>query len=397
MSSCKTCKKTCPLRKKHVWFQRLVIIAIVLVVIELFLIGCVCFDWTQFKIGPLYINLDQDWTFSDRIRFTGLRDIATTIGITGILFAWLLQVIGDKTCGIVMDELFQWEHPHYLMQILFFIQFALVCIYTCGSEHEERIVALVTFIGMICGILNMWIMCATFLFSTKDRRRVGFCFLETHLKAQWNQALLVSWAMELETSASRGEEEFIEACFITINNEVQKEENKSGWERAKKCSDAMACLWDEVGKGRWYTYLPYVVKSSSPDIKYDMLATYFFEAAELSKGENNDERFGNVVDCLCNGVTGFSEVPWYVRETCIAFLAIHGIHTDKGVSESILRKLESLQWGKPTPSEPEEHEKILKEVFRCYAVNISNNPEEFESKFWTDDLIKAFGRYIKVD
>lgn len=390
--SCKACEKNCLLKARHDWFQVLFWLAVVLSVVECILAICILFNQSRLDIALLSVNLNQVSTYFKDIRFKSLKDIATTVGLTGILFAWLLQVIGDKTCGIVMDELFQWEYPHYLWQILLFIKSALLCIYTCDSASAGRTVALASFIGMLCGIANMWLMCATFLFSTGARRRVGFCFLRVHLNEQWDMALLDTWAQELVTCANRGETEFIQAYFDAIVKEVNK---LSGWPRVKTCNNAVTTLWEAVGSKKWYVYLPYVLRFPVDMVRYDMLAAYLLQAAKRQKQVENTARYKMVAECFGQGANSRYTLPKYVVETYLAFFAIYAYITETSADDLVFSVLGKFDWEKPIAPDPDRHEEILRTVFRHYAVSYSYDYEGFEKKYWSDDLKKQYDMYIR--
>lgn len=397
MSPCKVCKKNCPLKPRRKWFQALFWLAVLLTVVECFLVICILLGRVQFSAGSLlYIDLNQAALHLIKIRFESLKDIATTVGLTGILFAWLLQIIGDQTCGIVMDELFQWEYPYYLWQILLFIKSALLCIYTCDSERAGKIVALASFIGMLCGIFNMWLMCTTFLFSTGARRRVGFCFLRVHLYEQWDPAFLESWAQELETCASRGETEYIQAYFNAIADKMHKVKKDPAWDRAEICSNAVTILWEAVGPKKWHTYLPYALRPSSDEFRYDILAAYFLQAAKQQKQVEDATRYQMMLECLGKSLNPSSRLPGYVLETYIALLTIYQCITDESLPLQVLSLLDSLTWTAPIASDSNRLKQILQTAFRHYAVSYTYNYEKFEKKYWTDDLIRKYELYMRV-
>lgn len=101
------------MRRRHVWFRRLLWLSTILTGAEIALAEFILIGCTEFQLGIWTVDLGSLPPLLDRTRFNGLKDIATTVGLTGVIFAWLLQIIGEKTCGVTTDELFEWECSHY--------------------------------------------------------------------------------------------------------------------------------------------------------------------------------------------------------------------------------------------------------------------------------------------
>lgn len=84
-------------------------------------------------------------------------------------------------------------HVNQGHQMLLFILSTMVCIFTCSCAGTGRLLALATFLIMFCGIVNMWLMCNAFLFSTSKRRDIAFCCLKSKLSADWKMDDLSLW------------------------------------------------------------------------------------------------------------------------------------------------------------------------------------------------------------
>lgn len=389
-----SCEKTCPLRPRRICFRLLFYLSLVLAVVECILIVCIVDSVTGSQLGLLSVLLSLLDPMLGRIRFTGLKDISTTVGLTGILFAWLLQIIGDKTCGVVADELFRWEYSPYLWQILLFIQFTLMCIYTCGSNGAGKLLALITFAGMLCGIASMWLMCGTFLFSTKDRRSVAFCLLRSRLRRRWDIAALTAWAQELNTCVDRGETGHIYSCFQAIQEEARRAKMQGYWDCAERCSEAMGVLWNAVGADRWHTFLPYVLKCIDEETQYYMLAAYLLQAAILRQDGDNTDRYVTVLECLGQGVESFHQVPANALETYIAFYSIHYTVTKKKAPDSVFFLLGKMKWDRQVTSDREMRVQILRAMLESYTVSYTYDLDGFAESHWTPDLLSRFEQML---
>lgn len=399
----KNCVKTCPLRRRRNWFQRLFCLSYILTRIEIVLAVCIITGFTKFQLGTWSIDLSILPPLLNRTRFTGLKDIATTVGLTGVLFAWLLQIIGEKTCDITTDALFEWEYPHYQRQIFHFIQFTLVSIYTCGSEHAGRLLALLCSMGMLCGIINMWLMCATFLFSMKDRRQAAFCILRNHLENQWDQAALRAWAQELNTCADRNERAHIDTLFmLTVQKAVRiKEQQKQDlWPCAIFCGETMSTLWKEADAGRWHTYLPALCgalrQPEGKSVAHAMMAAYLIQAAKLSRNISHTDRCMSVLECLGRGIESLPKVPAYVLETYLAFLVIYQGITNVEIPQAVLIFLTKVKPEQPVTVDREERRQILMAALQSYAVNCTYDYRYFAHKHWDSRLLGNFNRYLNL-
>lgn len=401
----KNCVKTCPLRRRCNWFQRLFCLSYILTRIEIVLAVCIIIGFTKFQLGTWSIDLSILPPLLNRTRFTGLKDIATTVGLTGVLFAWLLQIIGEKTCGITNDALFEWEYPHYQQQIFLFIQFTLVSIYTCGSEYAGRLLALLCSIGMLCGIINMWLMCATFLFSMKDRRQVAFCILRNRMENQWDQAALRAWAQELNTCADRNERVHIDTLFtLTVQKAArikeQEQQQQDLWPCAIFCGETMSTLWKEADADRWHTYLPALCgalrQPEGQPIAHTMMTAYLVQAAKLSKSADLVDRYMSVLECVGRGIDPLSEVPTYVLESYLAFLVIYQSITNTPAPDAVFHFLSRFKPKRAVPPSVEERRRILETVLRIYAVSCTYDYRHFAQKYSNFMHLNDFNRYLNI-
>ena len=124
----KQCDKHCSVYKMHTYFQRLYrvswgltiteIVAFFLILLRVAILHC----WGPVPIDPV----DCLEKILQGVYLPRLKDIAMTVGLTGVLFAWLLQIIGEQTCSIPTDELFQYEFHGYIWQIFLFIQATII-------------------------------------------------------------------------------------------------------------------------------------------------------------------------------------------------------------------------------------------------------------------------------
>lgn len=328
----------------------------------------------------------------------GLRNVAMTVGLTGILFAWLLQVIGDKECGVELDKLFQNQFRGYLLQMFLFIIAMIMCIYYssvspgCGKWGSS---AVFTFITMMFCICNMWIMCTCFLFSTTTRRMIAFRYLEEQLKKRWNEWELGLWAKELDTCVGRREIEPVKAYFDVIHQELTKEKGEKS-KQVKLCCRSMGITWKWVDHSRWDSYLPYIRDYGDRDAGDLMMSAFMLQA--VREQELNEERFMTVLDCVECGTAGEERPPAYILALYLAFICVHQYASIEPPLKAVYDQLYRISWGEftPPPSKMAYFEDLLVTMILCYGEAYTYNSADFAVRCSLEKLMPHYIGLLKM-
>lgn len=322
----------------------------------------------------------------------GLKNVAMTVGLTGILFAWLLQVIGDKECGVELDELFRNQFCGYVWQVFFFIVAMVLCIYYSSFSHGEwGSPAVFTSITMTCGICNMWIMCTCFLFSTTTRRMIAFRYLEGKLKESWSERELDLWAKQLDTCIGRGEAEPVKAYFNVIHQKLLKEKGEK-IKCVEQCCRSMEITWAQVDHGQWDSYLPYVL--AYRDIAGELMMSVFMLQAGRAQ-ENNAERFEAVLHCVECGTAGETQPPASILALYLAFICVHQNASSEAPVHHIYDQLYRIKWRKLVLSPPQMtyYKNLLDTMILCYGKAYTYDSSDFAVRC---SLEKLMPQYINL-
>lgn len=397
----KSCDKQCSVYKIRAIFLGLYKISWGLTIVEIvtaffiLLRAIIMFWWKSVSIDPV------GWLSGILPAgcFGGLKDVSMTVGLTGVLFAWLLQIIGDQTCGIQMDELFRFEFPGYIWQMFFFIQATMICIYTCNCKDTGRLLAPLSFLNMLCGIVNMWLMCVAFLFSTSKRRDIAFCCLKDKLLTNWNIDNLSLWAQELNTCATRGETQHIEMYFDLVRSKADETFNPEKPELcAEFCGQLMDLTWTTIGNNRWSQYLAYLLNPPyNNEISYFLLGTYLLQAARLGEKEVSRDRYLEVVTCLSKGTERLNEVPAFLLAIYLAFYTIHQSVSIQENPEKIFDALQKIKWDKKLDvyqnRKANYRKYVLKWILWIYGVVFANDYQAYICK-QGENLERAYDHYM---
>ena len=313
------------------------IIALILILLRAIIIVC-CGPVSPDPIGWISGILPSDF-------FGGLKDVSMTVGLTGVLFAWLLQIIGDQTCGIQMDELFRFEFPDYIWQTSLFILATMVCIFTCSCKGTGSLLAPIAFLNMACGIVNMWLMCLAFLFSTSKRRDIAFCCLKRRLSKTWSMDNLSLWARELNNCAARLENGHIEVYFDLLRSKAEDAFKNNPVLCAQRCGELMNLTWNATGAEHWSRYLACLLKPPyNNPVPYFLMGTYLLQAARLQDKELDGQRYLSVILCLSNGTEHLQEVPGALLALYLAFYTVHQSVSGTQAPQAVFTALRKIQW-----------------------------------------------------
>lgn len=117
-----------------------------------------------------------------------LGEVVLSIGVTGALFSWLLQIIKDEECGVELSTLFKWKYPKYIQNLWAFIISTGICIYCCAMKEctePVRLIIVCNVIAMITEVLYMCVMCKAFLFSRARRKEIVHNYLLEKISSAW--------------------------------------------------------------------------------------------------------------------------------------------------------------------------------------------------------------------
>lgn len=172
-----------------------------------------------------------------RISATGIKDVAMTVGLTGVIFTWLLQIMESEECGQPMSRLIERLVKRYKEQIGLFIIDVVVCIYcadAAAADAASLFALLVLFLSVVSGICFMWVLCTLLLFSKQTRREIAFACLKADIDggdAKTADAARRCWRQEIPACLSGHEDLYVHYYFASLLRTV----NNSGieaWRRA---------------------------------------------------------------------------------------------------------------------------------------------------------------------
>lgn len=155
-------------------------------------------NWEQYiSSGKFYVTsiVNEAWVADilKTLDYSALGNVAMSIGVTGALFSWLLQIIKDEECGVEMSSLFHRFYPGYIANLWAFIASTAICIYCCdnvgdasSSRMELRFIILSNLISMVFELLYMALMCRKFLFNFHTRKDAAHVHLLTEINNTWN-------------------------------------------------------------------------------------------------------------------------------------------------------------------------------------------------------------------
>lgn len=130
-----------------------------------------------------------------------IKNISMTVGLTGVLFTWLLQIIENKVLGQSMNKLFSHVFKQYYWQLgIFLVSLVMSIAYSSPESPSDldKLVSVLSFVAMGCGLVNMWIMCIVFLFSPDMRINAAFEYLDYMVHQEKDDVkrlvLLQNWA-----------------------------------------------------------------------------------------------------------------------------------------------------------------------------------------------------------
>lgn len=166
-------------------------------------------EWEQYLAsGSFWISslAKVKWVTKllNTINYAALGNVATSIGVTGALFSWLLQIIKDEECGIEMSSLFKHSYPNYVINLWSFIASTAICIYCCDSVQpadrirpELQLIILFNLIAILVELLYMAFMCRKFLFNFHSRKALTHKYLIKEIKGNWASGQRKGYSTEL--------------------------------------------------------------------------------------------------------------------------------------------------------------------------------------------------------
>lgn len=333
------------------------------------------------------------------LRLEGLKNVAATVGATGIFFVWLLQIMDTEVCGVRVDELIREQFKGYVLQLFAFILAVVVCIYYsssfCQRDGKWHFIAFLTSVVMVCGVLNMWILCVCFLFSTPYRRTLAFCYLEEELKRYWSETKLDFWAGELNTCVDRGETDAIRAYFCTVRRKVSEERTDKN-KQARLCCEIMEKMWEKVGQSRWDNLFQYLPCDGEDHDMEGMLLTSAFLLRGAAVQEDKAKRYKAVLDGLKRGTEGKTPIPGHLLALYLTFIAVHqSASNNEEIPRRVFNDLYLTRWDRlATPKSGMEYfQELLRMMIRCYNNTYTYpNPKLLEEKCELKDSLRFLER-----
>ena len=368
------------------------------------IIKCQFFSWAAKK----------DCCFLGFVNFEGIKNVTMTIGLTGILFAWLLQVIGEKECGIGMDRLLSETFPKYVFLLTVFIASIVICIYFCSYDSELsnaiKLVTILAFLMTILGIVDMVAMCVCFLFDSEMRRISAFDLLEHNINnynkgdTGWCENELIAWAKELPVCITQKESEAIETYFKLIYDKVSQYDNVPGkrlqiYICAEICSRAMTVTREYISDNQWQMLLPYVMKYKQTNAGYVMLASYIMQI--VRKPDLNEKDFLRILKCLDEGLGRAHTFSADVFALYMAYSSIYeyafgySIFGNADIEAMIMHlKLDKLIV--TTIPKEDYADKVLDTTLLCFGTTNSYVLQNLAMKYCTTELHKKYKKYLKL-
>lgn len=216
------------IQKQQVWMNAIFLVSFCTLVVALVL--------TVVQFGLQLFHCDIS---AKKIQFlmeyysaSSVKNIAMTVGLTGILFTWLLQIIENAECSQPMSVLYDFVFRKYDCQIVVFIISMLMCIGFSSSEcftPWDLLISFFSFLAVLAGMINMWILCKIFLFSKNRRRMVAFQYLTKMIEEEASadrssskkMAYLEQWGKEIPSCLKENEINYVVSFFQHMGRERQ--------------------------------------------------------------------------------------------------------------------------------------------------------------------------------
>lgn len=343
-----------------VWLVLWIIVVLYRVKPENFLAGA--YHWLM-RSKPRLVNLE------------GIGDVAAAIGLTGALFAWLLQIIDKRECGVSLDKLYDYEFKGYQERILCFILVAGICIYIGnmpGSRIAYAVVSL-TFITMALELFQMWEMCKHFLFSAKERRRIAFRYLEENMMSSpdsdWYDIFHRKWASELARCCEDGEKGYIQDYIRLISAKWSQE---SSDEKAGKYKRCLQMAWESLGIDNWWVLYKDILLLGD----LVMLAGYVVQP--LADYDPNNPR--KSYDLILKNLSNIEERGWPISLEMLAYHTCFGV-----LHQNVVDADASIYFDRIILYERDEGQKpnadtVLQFMTKAYALQYASSTDNLEIK-----------------
>lgn len=216
------------------------------------------------------IGLLPDWRQKEWIHVLlqvadneAVKNISMTVGLTGVLFTWILQFFEMKVCSQPMSRLLSFVFKQYRFQLAIFFVSLIVSIGFSSLEDSgdcARLIYTSAFASMLLGLINMWLLCNAFLFSEEKRRKIAFAYLadqiskcegeDDNAKKLW---AFECWLKEIPTCICENDEANIQLFFRYLMEGYQKNSMPANWHQNidRLLMDLVSLLDDNVSMNQY--------------------------------------------------------------------------------------------------------------------------------------------------
>ena len=105
------------------------------------------------------------------------------VGVTGIVFGWLIAHAEDRICGVRYVDLVEWTYPNFFLSyFLLFIPTTMVGIF--AGKAELFWPTLFSFLGVICHIALLIRVCWVFVIWSDQREKKAFSYYRKQMGSE---------------------------------------------------------------------------------------------------------------------------------------------------------------------------------------------------------------------
>lgn len=104
----------------------------------------------------------------------GVAQLLQAIGLSGIVFAWVLNTNEHEECGIQLHAVIRWRAPAFFR--FFTVYFILCGLGIYFARAKAIFSSRCALIGVVAGLVHMLYMCSWLIFDLEKRKRVVFTY-----------------------------------------------------------------------------------------------------------------------------------------------------------------------------------------------------------------------------
>ena len=179
-------------------------------------------------LTPIFFDVSS---FSFWFDSGAIKNLATSVSLTGLVMAWFLQAVNNQECGQAMTNVVRHIFPLYYINILVFFVSSAISIFFSGTEAVDRAHAFIpketdvfisglALISVILTIINIALLCSVILFSFEKRRTAAFSVLYALTKRKNDkmaqQSAFGKWQAEICACIDNVEMTHVEGYFRAL-------------------------------------------------------------------------------------------------------------------------------------------------------------------------------------